>query len=80
LNLKNTELKERGKLVTKTKKQQKNTFYAFNRAAFGTINVRTDGNRVMVYTHSGRENMKEAYAFSVNKKGKVNFEHVKKIS
>ena len=38
-------------------------FFAFRRAAFGIVKVRTDGNRILVYTNSGMTDLKEAYAF-----------------
>jgi beta-lactamase superfamily II metal-dependent hydrolase len=40
-------------------------FYAFSRAAFGAVHVRTDGKRLFVYTASGLDNLKEAYAFTI---------------
>lgn len=45
-------------------------FYAFSRAAFGLVMVRTDGKRLLVYTNSALEDMKEAYAFEMNEFGK----------
>jgi hypothetical protein len=44
-------------------------FYAFSRAAFGIVMVRTDGKRLLVYTNSALEGMKEAYAFEMNEFG-----------
>jgi beta-lactamase superfamily II metal-dependent hydrolase len=38
-------------------------FYAFHRAAFGLVKVRTDGQRLLVCTDSGNVQLKEAYAF-----------------
>lgn len=45
-------------------------FYSFSRAAFGIIMVRTDGERLLVYTNSALEDTKEAYAFRMNEFGK----------
>ncbi len=45
-------------------------FFAFSRAAFGIVMVRTDGERLMVYTNSGQDTMKEAYAFCMDEFGK----------
>lgn len=45
-------------------------FFAFSRAAFGIVMVRTDGERLLVYTNSGQEKMKEAYAFKMDEFGK----------
>ncbi len=36
------------------------------RTSWGIVHVRTDGRPVLVFTHSGRENMKEAYRFRVD--------------
>ncbi|MEM7481543.1 MAG: hypothetical protein AAF481_10240 [Acidobacteriota bacterium] len=41
-------------------------FFAFERTNFGILHVRTDGERVLVFTHSGKKGMREAYRFSVN--------------
>ena len=38
-------------------------FFAFRRTAFGLVRVRTDGERLLVYTNSGQSTLKEAYAF-----------------
>lgn len=40
-------------------------FYGFERTNFGIIHVRTDGERVLVFTHSGKKGLNEAYRFSV---------------
>ena len=45
-------------------------FFAFSRAAFGLVSVRTDGERLLVSTNSGRTDLKEAYAFVMNENGK----------
>jgi hypothetical protein len=47
-----------------TKKKPPKSFFAFSRAAFGIVKVRTDGERVLVYTNSGMKKLKEAYAFA----------------
>lgn len=41
------------------------TFYAFERTNFGIIHIRTDGERVLAFTHSGKKDVNEAYRFSV---------------
>ncbi len=41
------------------------SFYAFERTNFGIIHVRTDGERVLVFTHSGKKGVNEAYSFTV---------------
>jgi beta-lactamase superfamily II metal-dependent hydrolase len=45
-------------------------FFAFSRAAFGLVMVRTDGERLLVYTNSALEKMKEAYVFEMDEFGK----------
>jgi beta-lactamase superfamily II metal-dependent hydrolase len=45
------------------------SFFAFKRTAFGLVRVRTDGERLLVYTNSGQANLKEAYAFKVGSDG-----------
>lgn len=46
-------------------------YYGFKRSSFGIVHVRTDGKRVMVFTHSGKRDMKEAYAFEVDELGGI---------
>ena len=40
-------------------------FFAFERTAFGLVKVRTDGDRLLVWTNSAKEELKEAYAFDL---------------
>ena len=47
---------------------------AYNKLAFGIVHVRTDGERVLVATHSGKAKDKESYAFTVSAQGDVAFE------
>lgn len=49
------------------------TYFGFERTNFGIIQIRTDGERVLVFTHSGKEEMKEAYRFTVDSKHGVKF-------
>ena len=46
----------------------------YEKVAFGIVHVRTDGERVVVATHSGKGDQKESYAFRVNARGEVVFE------
>ena len=48
----------------------KKRFFAFSRSAFGIVMVRTDGEHLLVYTNSGQETLKEAYAYRINEFGK----------
>lgn len=47
---------------------------AYQKTAFGIVHVRTDGERVLVVTHSGKADRKESYAFRVDALGEVRFE------
>jgi len=49
------------------------SFYVFQRTNFGIIHVRTDGERVLVFTHSGKEGMREAYRFTVDQNHNIRF-------
>ncbi|HEV7893516.1 MAG TPA: MBL fold metallo-hydrolase [Pyrinomonadaceae bacterium] len=51
-----------------TEKRGQN-FFAFQRAAFGLVRVRTDGQRLLVYTDSGQSTLKESYAFKAGPDG-----------
>ena len=44
-------------------------FFGFERTNFGIIHIRTDGTRVLAFTHSGKKDHNEAYRFSVTKDG-----------
>ena len=54
-------------------KKRAKPYFGFERTNFGIIQIRTDGNRVLVFTHSGKAGMKEAYRFTVDKSHKVRF-------
>jgi hypothetical protein len=47
---------------------------AYEKTQFGIVHVRTDGERVLVATHSGREDKKEMYVFRVDANGSVDFD------
>lgn len=48
-------------------------FYAFERTNYGIAHIRTDGNRVLAFTHSGKQGMNEAYSFTVSPTGDIVF-------
>ena len=50
------------------------SFRNYEKISFGIVHVRTDGTRVLVVTNSGKEDQKEAYAFTVDVRGEVSFE------
>jgi hypothetical protein len=45
--------------------KRRDGFFAFSRAAYGIVRVRTDGQRLLVFTNSGQARLKEAYAYTV---------------
>jgi hypothetical protein len=73
-----TELAAFFQLRGKSKDAEGKDFFGFERTSFGIIHVRTDGERVLVFTHSGKEEMKEAYRFRVDEAHRVRSEDVKK--
>jgi beta-lactamase superfamily II metal-dependent hydrolase len=46
---------------------------SYQKTAFGIVHIRTDGQRVLVVTHSGSDK-KESYAFRVDPEGEIEFE------
>ena len=50
---------------------------AYRKTAFGIVHVRTDGERVLVSTHSGKDDTKESYAFRVSPVGEIAFEETR---
>jgi len=46
-------------------------FFAFRRTAYGLVRVRTDGERLLVFTNSGQTQLKEAYAYTANGAGEI---------
>lgn len=57
------------RLTDQKKDEKRGEFFAFSRAAYGLVKTRTDGARLLVYTDSGKANMKEAYCYSLNENG-----------
>jgi beta-lactamase superfamily II metal-dependent hydrolase len=49
----------------------------YEKSQFGIVHVRTDGEKVLVITHSGKETMKEQYTFRVDQHGEVTFGEVR---
>jgi hypothetical protein len=63
--------------ITKSGKDGKELYSGYNaysKSAFGIVHVRTDGKRVLVATHSGKEDQKESYVFLVDERGDIKFE------
>jgi len=57
------------RLTDKQKDQERGEFFSFSRTAYGIVKSRTDGNRMLVYTDSGKSDMKEAYAYILDENG-----------
>jgi beta-lactamase superfamily II metal-dependent hydrolase len=53
------------KVARRQKSKRKGEFFAFSRKSFGIVKVRTNGDRMLVFTFSGKDDMKEAYAFKL---------------
>jgi beta-lactamase superfamily II metal-dependent hydrolase len=69
----------RNKVTSLTKagkdgKQMYAGYNAYSKSTFGIVHVRTDGKRVLVATHSGKEDQKESYVFHVDERGEIEFE------
>ncbi|MDQ3822988.1 MAG: MBL fold metallo-hydrolase [Actinomycetota bacterium] len=47
------------------KRRRKYPFFAFSRSAYGLVQLRTDGKRLLVSTNSGQVQLKEAYAYEM---------------
>ena len=45
---------------------RRSPFFAFSREAWGTVRLRTDGTRLLVYTDSGDVLKKEAYVYTLD--------------
>lgn len=59
----------------------RDSFFAFERTNFGIVHIRTDGERVLAFSHSGKAGVNEAYRFTVATTGAVTFaRRVSKVS
>ena len=67
---------ENGQAVLNQKARE--PFFAFSRTAYGLVMVRTDGDRLLVYTNSGQADLKEAYAYRMDAAGEPVPERVRK--
>ena len=59
-----------GKTVVKRRKRPvvdpaKGPFFVFTREAWGTVHVRTNGRRLLVWADSAKDGLKEPYAFEI---------------
>ena len=62
-----------GRVVFIDRDNPERRVFAFDRTNFVIAHVRTDGHRVLAFTHSGRRFMNEAYRFTVFFTGQVEF-------
>ena len=73
--------KIKGHMLDPTTTNPTDRFYAFERSNFGIIHIRTDGERVLAFTHSGKAGLNEAYRFVVTADHEVKFaKAVSKVS
>ena len=49
------------------------TMNGYDKISFGIVHVRTDGEKVLVATHSGKPGHKESYSFNVDNQGNIEF-------
>ena len=59
------------KLTDKQKSKKRGEFFALSRTAFGIVKTRTDNQRLLIYTDSGKVQMKEAYAYTLDSSGEA---------
>ncbi len=52
-------------------------FYALERTSFGIVHFCFNKERLLVFTHSGKRDLKEAYVFKIGPDGKADFEQPK---
>ncbi|BBT15536.1 hypothetical protein WP8S17C03_15850 [Metapseudomonas otitidis] len=57
------------RLTDAQRAERRGDFYAFSRTAYGLVKTRTDGQRLLVYTDSGKANLKEAYCYELDETG-----------
>jgi beta-lactamase superfamily II metal-dependent hydrolase len=57
------------RLADPVKHARRGEFFAFSRTAYGIVKTRTDGRRLLVFTDSGKADMKEAYAVALDGSG-----------
>jgi len=55
--------KKEGEAIVETKEGPRKIF-SFSRSAYGIVKMRTDGKRLLVYTNTGKDDRKEAYAYN----------------
>ena len=66
------------KMIDKGKPKGR-AFYAFERSSYGIVNLRLNKNLLLVFTHNGKRDLKEGYAFTVSDTGEVTFDSVRQV-
>jgi beta-lactamase superfamily II metal-dependent hydrolase len=57
------------RLTDKAADKKRGSFFAFSRTAYGLVKTRTDGEHLLVYTDSGKADLKEAYRYRLDDSG-----------
>ena len=57
------------RLLDEDKHKKRGRFFGFSRTAYGLVKTRTDGKRLLVYTDSGKADLKEAYCYNLDADG-----------
>jgi len=73
--------KSRGRaaLIDKNRNLKSEPFFSFEKTSYGIVHLAFNKERMLVFTHSGKRDLKEAYAFTVSRQGKVIFEKVRQV-
>ncbi len=59
----------KSRVTDPNKDKKRGEFFGFSRTAYGIVKPRTDGNRMFIYTDSGKTDMKEAHAYTLDENG-----------
>jgi hypothetical protein len=65
------------KLLDKKNKPKGDRFFSFKRQTYGVVHMAFNKERMLVFTHSGKRDLKEAYAYTVDPAGEVKFEQLR---
>jgi beta-lactamase superfamily II metal-dependent hydrolase len=65
------------KLLDKDGRPKGDSFFSFKRESYGIVHLAFNKERMLVFTHSGKRDLKEAYAFKVDATGGVEFEKLR---
>ena len=60
------------------KEDPKGMFHGFERTNFGIIHIRTNGTRLLAFTHSGKKGLNEAYSYTIDSLRRVRANAIKK--